>query len=163
MREFNVSQGGTTVVNTSVTLIGLRAAAGPSMNIEVLRWWVGQSANATSAQQRIKLANKVSAFPTLVAYTPLPLKLQDPNACVLVGSTTVGAGTAGVNASAEGAGTYVTMLEDAFNVLNGWLMVPTPAETMITPAGHLSALVMQFPVAPTTLTSWSFGCNIREV
>lgn len=164
MREFIITTGGTSVLNSgSVTLIGVRAAAGPSINIEVLRWWVGQSANATSAQQRIKIATKGTAFSTLVAYTPVTLKMQDPNASVLVGSTTETPGTAGINASAEGAGTYVTILEDAFNVLNGWLMVPTPPETIISPAGHGSALILQFPVAPATNSSWSWGCNFREV
>lgn len=163
MREFNVSTGGVTLANGSVTLVALRAAAGPSVNLEVLRWWIGQSANATSAQQRVRLATKGTAFPTLVAATPVTLKMQDPNASVLVGSTTGAAGTAGINASAENAGAYVGISEDAFNVLNGWLMVPTPPETIISPAGHGSCLIMQVPVAPATLTSWSFGCQFREV
>lgn len=166
MREFNVSTGGTTVANTSVTLLYLRAAAAPSMNIEVLRWWIGQTANATSAQQRVSLCQRGSQFPTLVAATPVTLKMQDPNASTLVGSTTGAAGTAGINASGENAAaTYpFFILEDAFNVLNGWLMVPTPAETIISPAGvGNTGIAMRFPVAPATLTSWSFGCQFREV
>lgn len=164
MREFNVSTGGTTVANTSVTLLYLRAAAAPSVNLECLRWWIGQTANATSAQQRVDITTRGTQFPTLVAATPVQIKMQD-TASVLVGSTTGAAGTAGINASAEGAAaTYPSfILEDAFNVLNGWLMVPTPAETIINPAGHGTGLSMRFPVAPATLTSWSFGCQFREV
>lgn len=162
MREYNVATGGVTVANASVTLVAIRAAAAPSVNLECLRWWIGQSANATSAQQRVILATKGTAFSTLGALTPAQLKLQD-TASVIVGSTTEAAGTAGVNASAEGAGAYVIISQDAFNVLNGWLMVPTPPETIIAPASHGSALIMQFPVAPATLTSWSFGLQYREV
>ena len=35
-------------------------AAAPAVNIETLRFWVSQSANATSAQQRIQLATWVA-------------------------------------------------------------------------------------------------------
>lgn len=165
MREFNVSTGGVTLGSNvgPVTLVCLRTAAAPSINVEVLRWWVGQSANATSAQQRIHVAWKASAFATLVALTPVTLKLQDPNASVLVGSTTGAAGTAGINATAEGAGATAGVIEDAFNVLNGWLMVPTPPETMILPAGHGSGLIMRFPTQPASAASWSFGCQFREI
>lgn len=163
MREFNVSLGGQTVANGSVSLIGLRPAAAPSVNIEILRWWVGQAANATSAQQRITLQIKASAFPTFVAQTPVKLKAADPNASVLVGSTTGAAGTVGVNASGENGGAYTQQSDDAFNVLNGWLMVPTPPETFILPASQASVFVMQFPAAPATLSTWSWGCQYREV
>jgi len=169
MREFVVATGGVTLGSTvgSVTLVYLRASGAPNMNIEVLRWWIGQSANATSAQQRVLVAWRGSGFPTLGALTPVSLKMQDPNASVLIGST-VGstAGIAGVNASAEtttGASTYGTGINDAFNVLNGWLQVPTPPETWINPAGHGSGLAMVMPVQPATTTSWSFGVNFREV
>lgn len=169
MREFVLS----TLVNTigstvgSVTLLFLRAAAAPSMNIEILRWWVGQSANATSAQQRVQFGWRGSGFPTLAALTATTLKMQDPNASVLV-SSTVGstAGITGANASAEtttGTPTYGTSYNDNFNVLNGWLMVPTPPETLINPAGHGSGIALVFPTQPGTNTTWGYGCHYREV
>src|SRR6266567_4003088 len=156
MREFYVSTAVGAIGSTvgSVTLIYLRATAAPSLNIEVLRWWIGQYANATSAQQRVQVGFRGTGFPTLGALTPISMKMNDPNASTLIGST-VGstAGIAGVNASAEtttGAATYGTGVQDAFNVLNGWLMVPTPPETWINPAGHTSGLAMVFPTQPTT-------------
>ena len=72
MREFSISLGGATVLGAT-TLIFVNTAAAPGPNIEFLRYWVGQSANATSAQQRIQLATKASAFPTLTAQTPVKL------------------------------------------------------------------------------------------
>jgi hypothetical protein len=169
MREFVVSTAVTTIGSTvgSVTLIYLRATGAPNMNIEVLRWWIGQYANATSAQQRVLVGWRGTGFPTLGALTPVPMKMQDPNASSLIGSS-VGstAGIAGVNASAEtttGAATYGTGIQDAFNVLNGWLQVPTPPETWINPAGHGSGLALVFPTQPTTAGSWNFGVNFREV
>lgn len=162
MREFSISAAGITVAGAT-TLLFVNPAAAPSVNLEFLRFWVGQSANATSAQQRVQLVTQVTAFPTLTSATPVKLKPADPNASVIVGGTAGAAGTAGINASAEGAGAKTTVWEDAFNVLNGWLHVPTPPETRVQPAGSTSGLGMFFPVAPATLTNWAFGTVFREV
>jgi hypothetical protein len=162
MREFSVSTGGITVSGVT-TLIFLNPPAAPNINVEFLRYWVGQSANATSAQQRIQLVTQVTAFPTLTAATPVKLKFADPNVSVLVGSTNGFPATSGTNATNEGAGTKTAVWDDAFNVLNGWLHVPTPPETRIMPAGSTSGQGLYFPVAPGTLTNWSFGLIYREV
>lgn len=163
MREFNVSTGGATVANGSSTIVFLHATAGVNPNIECLRWWVGQAANATSAQQRIQIMSEATGFPTLVAATPQLLKRQDPNVSVLVGSTNGFTGTAGVTASSEGTGAVLSLWEDAFNVLNGWLSVPTPAETFINPNASLSGMGLRFPTTPGSLTVWSYGVIFREV
>ncbi len=162
MREFCVSLGNATLTS-SPTVIFLNPKAAPSLNIELLRWWIGFSGTATSAQQRVQINSQVSTFPTLTAATPASLKRGDPNASILVGSTSGAAATAGVNASGEGNGAQTQILDDAFNVLNGWLMVPTPPETIIMPAGSTSGIGMKFPTTPSQSNPWSFGCNYREV
>lgn len=162
MREFSISAGGVSVAGAT-TLVFVNPAGAPNPNLEFLRFWAGQSANATSAQQRIQLETQVTAFPTLTAATPAKLKPSDPNASVITGGTAGAAGTAGTNASAEGAGTKTAVWDDAFNVLNGWLHVPTPPETRVMPAGFASGLGLFFPVAPATLTNWAFGLVFREV
>jgi hypothetical protein len=162
MREFMVSTGGITVVGAT-TLIAFQPAAAPAVNIETLRFWVSQSANATSAQQRVELATKASVFPTLTTYTPSKLKVADANASTLVGGTAVVPGSVGINASAEGAGTQTIIMDDAFNVLNGWLHVPTPAETRVFPASYASGVELYFPVTPGTTTNWAFGMIYREI
>jgi hypothetical protein len=162
MREFSVSAGGQTVAG-STTLVFVNPSAAVNPNLEFLRFWVGQSANATSAQQRIQLETQASAFPTLTSSTPTKLKVADPNASVITGGTAGAAGTSGVNASAEGAGAKTPVWDDAFNVLNGWLHVPTPAETRVMPAGFAQGLGLFFPVAPATLTNWAFGLVFREI
>lgn len=162
MREFSISAGGVSVLGAT-TLVFVNPPAAPNVNLEFLRFWVGQSANATSAQQRIQLETQVTVYPTLTAATPTKLKPADPNASVITGGTAGAAGTAGTNASAEGAGAKTAAWEDAFNVLNGWLHVPTPAETRVMPAGFASGLGLFFPVAPATLTNWAFGLVFREI
>jgi hypothetical protein len=162
MREFSISSAGVTLAGAT-TAIFVNPPAAPNMNLEFLRFWAGQSANATSAQQRIQLETQVTAFPTLTSATPVKLKPADPNASVIAGGTTGAAGTAGINASAEGGGAKTAVLDDAFNVLNGWLHVPTPPETRIMPAGFAQGLGLFFPVAPATLTNWAFGLIYREM
>jgi hypothetical protein len=160
-REYTLGAANQTVLGAT-TLLFLNPKAGPSPAIEIIRLWCGQSANATSAQQRIQVVTQVTAFPTLVGATPQTLKRGDPVSAIVSG-TAGAAGTCGVNASAEGAGTKSVIWDDTFNVLNGWLWVPTPNETIILQAGATSGLGLWFPTAPTSLSGWTFGCNFREL
>lgn len=165
MREFTIPMVASTLAGSTsgaVTLIFANPAAAPSVNLEFLRFSIGQSANATSAQQRVQLVTQVTAFPTLTAVTPVKTKKSDPNASVITGNTTGAAGTCGVNASAEGGGAKTVGYEDTFNVLNGWLYVPTPPELVVMPAGFASGLGVYFPSAPGTATSWSATATYRE-
>lgn len=159
--EYSVNGGNITVAGAT-TLAFINPAAAPNINIEILRCWVGQTANATSAQQRVQTESQATAFPTLTAATPANLKRAEA-ASIITGGTAGAAGTAGINASAEGAGTKTAIWNDAFNVLNGYLWVPTPRETMIFPAGYAQGFGLFFPAAPSTLTGWSFGANFGEV
>jgi hypothetical protein len=165
MREYIISAGGVTLANQAVTLVFLNPAAGPSPGIEVYEAWASQSANATSAQQRVQLVTQVTAFPTLTSQAPKTLKLGDP-ASAIVGGTAGAAGTSGINASAEGAGAKTVRWEDAFNVLNGWHWGPFPplsSSSIILQAGSASGFGLHFPVAPGTLTNWAFGICFREI
>lgn len=156
-REYVVSAAGITVAGAT-TLISLRPST--TLALEVLRMWVGQSANANVAQQRIRAEIQSGTAPTLTGATPTKTKQGDPTSGIVSG-TTGAAGTAGINASVE-AGTKAAIFDDAFNVLNGWLWVPTPRETLILPAGG-SALGLFFPVAPATLSNWAFGMVFAEL
>jgi hypothetical protein len=128
---------------------------------EVLRAWVSQRANATSAQQGVRLGTKLTVFATVVGATPAKTWLGDPTANLVSG--TGAAGTAGINSSANGAGTEIGVYPDNFNVLNGWLWIPTPQETMQFMPGGTSAFFHQFLSTPGTLTGWSFGVVYREI
>lgn len=162
MREFSISADNITVAGTT-TLIFLNPPTAPNPNIEFLRFWAGQAGVTATAMQRIQLVTQVTAFPTLTSATPVKLKPSDPNASVITGGTAGAAGTAGINASAEGAGTKTAVWSDVFNVLNGWLHVPTPAETRIMPAGFASGLGMYLVATPGSTAGWSFGEVFREV
>jgi hypothetical protein len=160
-REYNVSAGGITLANQAVTLVFINPSA--TMGFRVLRMWASQSANNTSNQQRVQWGRQVTAFPTLVSATPSKLKQLDP-ASGITGNTTGAAGTCGINASAENGGTKTPIGDDAFNVLNGWLWVPTsPSEVIELPAASASGFYLHFPVAAITLTNWAFGVTYAEM
>lgn len=162
-REYSVASSGVTVV-AAPQLVFLNPSAGGAgvPGFEVLRCWVSQNANATSAQQGVRLGSKVTAFPTLTSATPAKLKLGDPTAN-LAGGTNGAAGTAGINSSANGAGTEIVTYPDNFNVLNGWLFVATPPETSMFMPGGTSGFFHGFTGTPGTLTGWSFGVIYREI
>ncbi len=162
MREFSVGGDGLTLANQAVTLVFVNPAAAPSVNLDVVRMWCSQQGSATSAQQRVQVETQVTAFPTLVSATPRALKFVD-SASTITGGTAGAAGTAGINASAEGAGAKTVRFGDNFNVLNGYLWVATPPEDIVMPAGSASGLGLFLPAAAASLTNWACGMNFREV
>jgi hypothetical protein len=159
-RTYTISASNLTVAGAT-TLVFINPPAAPAASIDVVRCWVAQSANATSAQQRIQLVTQVTAFPTLTAATPAAHN-RGNGVSIITGGTAGAAGTAGVNASAEGAGAKTVILSDVFNVLSGWLWVPTEEERIVLPAGYAQGFGLYFPAAPATLTGWSFGVTYSE-
>lgn len=149
-----------TLANQAVTLGFINP--GTTASLEMVRCWASQHANATSAQQRVQINTQVTAFPTLTSQAPVTTAMLD-GASVITGATNGAAGTSGINASAEGAGAKTVRYPDAFNVLNGFLWVPTPFETFIMSAGGSAGFGLHFAAAPTTLTGWNFGIEFREI
>jgi len=148
-----------TLANQAVT--GIFVNPGVDASLLFLRAWASQAANATSAQQRVQLNSQVTAFPTLVSQAPEETA-ELGGVSTIVGGTAGAAGTSGINASAEGAGAKTVLHPDAFNVLNGWLWVPTPEEAYLHSASLPSGFGLHFPTAPTTLTNWNFGLVFAE-
>ena len=161
-REYSLNAKAQTVVAApQMTFLNPPAGGVAGAGAEMIRAWASQNANATSAQQGVKTFTKVTAFPTMVGATPSPLKVTDPASKFTSG--TGGVGTAGVNSSANGAGAEVDIYPDNFNVLNGWLWVATPTETIVVMPGGTSGMGSAFVGTPGTLTGWSFGCVFREL
>ena len=112
--------------------------------------------------QRIQLVRQASAYPTLVSATPLALNESDGSGSI-TGGTAGAAGTAGITASAEGAGAKTVLFEDAFNVLTGYLYVPVPEERIVLAAGSTSGFGVYFPAAPSSTSGWNVKVVWREV
>lgn len=161
-REFSVGGDGLTLANQAVTLVFINPTSAPNLNLNILRLWASQQGSATSAQQRIQVETQVTAFPTLVSATPKHIKFGDGTASIIAGGTAGAAGTSGINASAEGGGAKTVMWGDNFNVLNGYLWVPTPREIIEMPAGSASGLGLFLPAAAASLSNWAAGMNFAE-
>ena len=160
-REYVVPMANVTVTN-SANLAWVFVNPGTTCTLEFLRAWASQSANATSAQQQIAIQTQVTAFPTVTSTTPVKTKLLDP-ASAITGGAAGAAGTAGTNASATGGGAKSGIITDNFNVLNGYLWVPTPPETLMMNAGASSGIGLYAVTAPTSLANWSAGMTYREL
>ena len=161
-REYSLNaQAQTVVAAPQMTFLNPPAGGVAGAGAELIRAWASQNANATSAQQGVRIGTKLTAFPTMVGSTPSALKVTDPASKFVSGVG--GAGTAGINSSANGAGAEVGIYPDNFNVLNGWLWVATPTETVQVMPGGTSGIFTQFVGTPGTLTAWAFGVIFREL
>jgi len=164
MREYNVSATGVTVASSApMSLVMIMPTS--TQTIEILRMWISQNANATSNQQGVRWGLKASVFQsTMTSTSPVALKSTDP-ASKISGAATIAAGASatGISSGTEGAGAFTVIGSDNFNVLNGWLWVPTPRETIMVSPQTAYCFTLQFSAVPTTTTNWTFGVTFAEL
>jgi len=158
-REYTINGAAQTVAGVT-TLVAIR----PNTNcaLEIIRMWAGQSATATSAQQRIQWGRQAAVLPTVVSATPQKMKEGDP-VSQIIGGTSLAVGTCGINASAEGGGVKSPIGHDSFNNVSGFLWLPTPDETIVLSPSSALSFYLFFPTAPGSLTGWDFGVVYREI
>lgn len=159
-RAYSVSAQNVTVTATA-NFAQVFVNPGTTCSLEFLRAWASQNGSTTSAMNTACLSTKVTAFPTLTSATPAKLNFLDP-VSQITGGTAGAAGTAGTNATAAGAGALTAVYSDNFNVLNGWLWVPTPLETITMNAGAASGFGLFFPTAAVSTGGWSYGMTYQE-
>jgi hypothetical protein len=164
-RQYTANMANVTVTSTN-TWVALSCPS-PSPAIEVLRAWASQHANATSAQQEIRLVtqfNQATANQVVGAAATLGVVISNDPATKLSASTVCGAGAATVNCTSDGNGAKSVLYPDNFNVLNGWLWVPTPNETHILSALASSVSYGLFAAStPGTTSNWSAGLSYHEL
>lgn len=144
-------------------LITIRAATAWSSRaslLEILRMSVSQFGTPTAQQLGIRWGLKASAFGTFTAATPAPLALGSV-ASAITGSTSNAASSAGVDSSANGAGTLTVTGVDSFSNINGFLWVATPDDRII--VGPDLTFLLQLQGTPTTLTGWNALLHFREL
>ncbi len=164
-RQYTAVMTNVTVTSTN-TWVAISSPS-PSPAIELLRAWASQHANATSAQQEIRLVtqfNGAAANQVVGTSATLGVPVASDPASKLTASTVCGAGAATVNCTSDGNGVKSTLYTDNFNVLNGWLWVPTPNETHILSALASSVSYGVFAAAtPGTTSNWSAGLSYHEI
>ncbi len=159
---YNIVMDNQTIIADS-ELITIRAATAYTSRASMLEIWrmkVSQRGTSTSQQLGIRWGLKASAFGTFTAATPVPLGINTV-ASAITGSTSNAASSAGVDSSANGAGTLTVLDVDAFNNLNGFLWVPVPEERIT--VGPDLTFVLQLQGTPTTLTGWNAVLTFREM
>ena len=160
MATYTVGMNNVTIVaDATLVIIHTQSTLGAGSEITLTRAWVSQLSAETSQQLGVILGQKASAFGTYTSTTPAPHRIGGV-ASGIAGGTAGAEGTAGTDASAEGAGTVTTTIEDGFNNLNGWLWVPTPEERITVPTDI--AVILKIVGTPTTLDNWCAGITYIE-
>lgn len=150
MRVYSVYMNNVAVTG-AITLVQI--VNGSSAILKLLRAWCSQSNQTSSAQQRIQI-NRKSGAATVTSFTPAQFDPGDA-----ASGATGGSSATGTNASAEGTDSTV-LLADNFNVLTGWLWVPTPEERIIIPPSGIVGL--KLPTAPGSSMTVSAGLVFGE-
>jgi len=130
------------VITTAKTLIQIKAGA--SSALELLRASITNTTVDASDSGSAEILRKTAAA-TVTSFTPL---LYDPSdqAAKAVGGTTA----TGHTATAEGTDGDI-LVDEGFNVLNGWLWLPTPEERITVPQGGIIALKSGTTITSATL------------
>lgn len=136
----------TATIVTAITILQVVASA--TKPLVMVRMWVTESGTAVAAQAGNEIVRKTAAG-TTTAVTPVPVRPSQGTASF----------TAGHNATAEGT---VTDVHDGegYNVVNGWLWLPTPDEQIVVPSAGI--LGVRFAAAPATQT-WRYGATVVEI
>lgn len=147
--DYKISNGSAgVVISTAITILQIKAGAAA---LELLKVVLTQGLSETSTQEQVQILRK-SAAATVTSYTPLKCNPGAP-AALCVGGTSA----TGYTASAEGTDGDV-LVDEGFNILNGWLWVPEK-ERIIVPQSGIIAI--KFPVAPASAT-WRCVAYVRE-
>ena len=158
-REYVAFFENMTVPNAAATLLMIQP--GTTCSLEIVRAWVMQSANATSAQTRIEMIEQAAALPTtLTAMTPVATD-RAGQASQITGAATMAAGKCGINSgtTTETAGARTVIAPDVFNNVTGWFW----SGSIVLPASYAKAFALYLPVAASPLTNWTGGIMFREL
>jgi hypothetical protein len=138
------------VISTAITLLQIKAGAAA---LEVIRAVLTQGLSETSTQEQVQLLRKTAAA-TVTSFTPRKTNPGNPSSLAVGGTAATG-----YTGSAEGTDGEV-LIDEGFNILNGWLWTPVRPGEIWVPQGGIIA--MKFPVAPASGT-WRATLVAREL
>jgi len=129
-------------VTTAKTLLQVKVGAAISM--ELLYASITNKSNDASDSSSVEILRKTVAA-TVTSQTPLLTTVGD-QAAKSVGGTAA----TGDTATAEGTNGDI-LVDEGFNVLNGWVWMPTPETLIEVPAAGLLALKIGTDIASATI------------
>jgi hypothetical protein len=133
--------------STAITILQARAHA--TRPLVVVRAWLESTATVTAPGQIQLIRQTTAGTMTTLSPGPLPMRPNVPTAGFTAGHTATAEPTAGD-----------IIVPEFFNVVNGWLWLPTPDEQVVIPAAGF--LGMKFSAAPAS-QSWIAGMNLVEI
>lgn len=133
--------------STAITILQARAHA--TRPLVVIRVWLETAATVTASATIQILRQTTAGTMTTLSPGPLPLRPNVPTAGFTAGQTATAEPTAGD-----------VLVHESFNVVNGYLWLPTPDEQIVIPAAGF--LGLKFSVAPATQT-WVYGMTLVEI
>ena len=142
-------------VSTAITLLQIKA--GTTRAVEVLAAKLTQRASTTSVQEAIQIVRKTVAATVTTAVAGTHLFKHNPSAPT--SDLSLGTTATGVIGTGEGTDGDV-IVEEGFNVLNGWRWPHQAGETIVIPIGGI--LAMKFVDAPAS-QSWRMSLVFREI
>jgi hypothetical protein len=137
----------------------LQVVTGAVIPVELVRAQVAEVLSTTSTKQRIEIG-RVSVYTTgmtaLAAANALPITVGDSASSLSFGTALTASWL-----TSQTEGTHAQpLVEDVFNFLSPWVMLPVPEERVnCQAAGAVSVgnIVMWFPVAPASGSfNWEF-------
>jgi hypothetical protein len=142
----------------------LQIVTGAAIPIELVRFQVAEVLSTTSTKQRIEIGRMsvyTTAMTALAAANVLPSSAGDAATSLSFGTALTGSW-----ATAQVEGTHLQpLLQDVFNFLSPFVMLPVPEERLTAEAGGATSvgnMAMWFPVAPAS-GSYVWEALIREL
>lgn len=158
-REYAIKFADQSLSGLTGTLLFVNPPAGRAL--ELVEVQLNQRGTTTGEMVGVSIGFKASVFPTLTSFTPEKTKSSDPSSYI-TGATNGAAGTCGVLASAEGAGTFTEKIPDAFWNLTGYLWQRTERKRLIVEGADSVALCVKLRALPTGLSNWSGSMIFAE-
>lgn len=128
-------------ISAAGDLLYVKAATAEALVL--IRAWIGMAESEVSEQLAVKVYRSTADATGGTAVTPKPLRGSSA-----IASTAIRNPTGGI---VEGD----VVMDDGFNLLNGWLHIPVPDERVVIPAG--GRLVLRLDDAPAAATKIRAG------
>lgn len=133
--------------STAITILQARAHA--TRPLVLLRLWLDSAATTTASASIQILRQTSNGTMTTLSPGPLGMRPNEPTAGFTAAHTATAEPTAGD-----------VLIHESFNVVNGYLYLPTPDEQIVIPAAGW--LGLKFSVAPASQT-WIYGMVLAEI
>lgn len=139
MRAYDatISAGSLTAAATSI----LEVSAGSQKLAVILRAWLSQHSNTTSAQQGVQLARQSTNGTNVGTATIVPTDISDTAATFTARALCTTLGTIGA-----------LLYPDAFNWQNGWLYLPVPEERITVSGATTTSTALRTTTTPPAVT-----------